>query len=144
MAFNLNLKEAEDCSSATGLLIDETPRLTVAIIRPLVWAALLYRTGTRPSEIVAMASVLCSQEDLKIANWEEAEAGETRSWAEVCAEEVLGEMLATGLCRYNMIEDLWVLSVGENKRNVPVVIAAVSSLNAELPKHFLLDMARDS
>ncbi len=91
-----------------------------------------------------MLSVLCSPEDLKEANWDDADSEETRSWAEYLAEEVLGDMLASGLCRYNEEEDLWVLTVGENKRNVAEVIAAVSSLNAEMPKHLLLELSKES
>ena len=82
-------------------------------------------------------------EDLKEAGWDSSDADETRSWAEYCAEGVLGDMLAEGLCRYNSEEDLWILTAGENRRNVPEVIAAVSSLNAELPKHFLLELSQE-
>ena len=126
------------------MLIDEIPRLTLANVRAFVWSALLYRTAVRPSEIVSLVSVLCSPEDLKEANWDEVDDDESRSWAEYCAEEVLGDMLAAGLCRYNSEEDLWVLTAGENKRNVPEIIAAVSSLNAEMPKHLLLEMAKEN
>ena len=138
----MNYEESLMCPGTVGLLIDETPRLSVASIRPLVWGALLNRGATRPSEVVALASVLCSPEDLKVANWEDADEEEDRTWAEVCAEEALGDMLAKGLCRYNHEQDLWVLDVGENDRNVPKVISVVASLDAEMPKHFLLDMSR--
>jgi hypothetical protein len=144
MTFGFQLEEAEICPGTTGLLIDEIPRLTLSTVRPFVWSALLYRTAVRPSEIVSLVSVLCSPEDLKVGAWEEAEADETRSWAEYLAEEVLGDMLAAGLCRYNEEEDLWVLSAGENRRNVPEIIAAVSSLNAELPKHLLLELSKEN
>ena len=144
MTFGFQLEEAEICPGTTGLLIDEIPRLTLANVRPFVWSALLYRTAVRPSEIVSLVSVLCSPEDLKEANWDEADSDETRSWAEYLAEEVLGDMLAAGLCRYNPEEDLWVLTIGENKRNVPEVVAAVSSLNAEMPKHLLLELSKES
>jgi len=138
----MNYEESLMCPGTVGLLIDETPRLSVASIRPLVWGALLNRGATRPSEVVALASVLCSPEDLKVANWEDADEEEDRTWAEVCAEEALGDMLAKGLCRYNHEQDLWVLDVGENDRNVPKVISVVAALDAEMPKHFLLDMSR--
>ena len=142
MTFTID--QAEIAPGTVGLLIDETPRLTLANVRPFIWAALLYRTAVRPSEIVSLVSVLCSVEDLKVANWEEAEADETRSWAECLAEEVLGDMLAAGLCRYNDQEDLWILTAGENRRNVPEIIAAVSSLNAEMPKHLLLELSQEA
>jgi hypothetical protein len=144
MTFGFQLEEAEICPGTTGLLIDETPRLTLANVKPFIWAALLYRTAVRPSEIVSLVSVLCSPEDLKEANWDDADADETRSFAEYLAEEVLGDMLACGLCRYNEEEDLWVLTAGENRQNVPKIIAAVSSLNSELPKHLLLELSRES
>ena len=144
MTFGFQLEEAEICPGTTGLLIDEIPQLTLANVRPFVWAALLYRTAVKPSEIVSLVSVLCSPEDLKEANWDSSDADETRSWAEYCAEEVLGDMLAEGLCRYNEQEDLWVLTAGKNRRNVPEVIAAVSSLNAEMPKHLLLELSQEA
>ena len=141
MTFTID--QAEIAPGTTGLLIDETPRLTLASVRPFVWSSLLYRTAVRPSEIVSLVSVLCSVEDLKVAAWEEADSEETRSWAEYLAEEVLGDMLSSGLCRYNSEEDLWVLTAGENRRNVPEIIAAVSSLNGEMPKHLLLELSKE-
>ena len=136
----MNIEEAEICPGTVGLLIDETPALTTAIVRPFVWSALLYRGAVRPHEVVHMLSVMCSPEDLKEANWDGAEFDEERSWAEYCVEVVLAEFLAEGLCRYNGDKDIWVLDVGENRKNVPVVIGAVATLNAEMPKHFLLSM----
>ena len=136
----MDIYQAEMCPGTTGLLIDETPALTTAHVRPFVWSVLLYRGATTVHEVIHAVSAVCSPEDLKIANWEDADEEEQRSWAEVCVEEVLGEMLANGTCRYNEESDLWVLAVGENKQNVPKVIAAVATLNAQMPKHFLLDM----
>lgn len=141
MTFTID--QSEISPGTTGLLIDETPRLTLANVRPFLWAALLYRGAVRPSEIVSLVSVLCSTEALKISNWDEADTDETRSWAEYLAEELLGDMLASGLCRYNEEEDLWVLTAGENRQNVPKIIAAVSSLNSELPKHLLLELSQE-
>ena len=138
----MDIDQAEMCPGTTGLLIDETPPLSTAHVRPFVWAVLLYRGAATVHEIVHAVSAICGTEDLKIANWDEADEEEERSWAEYCAEKVLGEMVAEGLCRYNWDKDIWVLDVGANKRNVPTVIAAVSTLNARMPQHFLLDMER--
>lgn len=138
----MDIDQAEMCPGTTGLLIDETPPLTTAHVRPFVWAVLLYRGAASVHEVVHAVSAICGTEDLKIANWDEADEEEERSWAEYCAEKVLGEMVAEGLCRYNWDKDIWVLDVGANKRNVPTVIAAVSTLNARMPQHFLLDMER--
>ena len=96
----MDINQAEICPGTTGILFEDTPKLTTACVRPFAWAILLYRGATRPSEVAANAALVCSNEDLKVANWEEAEEDECRTWAEVCAEEALGEMLATGLCRY--------------------------------------------
>lgn len=136
----MNMLEAEMAPGTTGLLIDETPPLSTAHVRPFVWAVLLYRGAATVHEVVHAVSAICSTEDLKIANWDEADEEDDRSWAEYCVESVLGEMVAEGLCRYNWDKDIWVLDVGANKRNVPTVIAAVSTLNARMPQHFLLDM----
>lgn len=139
---NLSLNQAELAPGTVGLLFDDTPTLTTASVRPFAWATLIYRGAARPSEIVAALSVICSNEDLKVANWEDAEEDECRTWAEVCAEEVLGDMLATGLCRYNEEEDLWVLTAGENKQNVPIIIGVVTSLNARMPRHLLAEISQ--
>ena len=136
----MNLFEAEMAPGYTGLLIDEVPTLTTAMVRPFAWAILLARGAVHPWEVVNAVSAICSSEDLKVANWDDADDDETRTWAEACTDEVLGEMLISGLCRYNEQEYLWVLDVGENRKNVPTVIAAVSMFNAQIPKHFLLNM----
>lgn len=137
----MNRHQSEDCPSSVGMLFDETPRLTTAVVRPYVWANLLHRGATKPEEIVAALMPVCSKDDIKIANWDGVEEGEDRTWVEVCVQDVLGEMLLEGLCRYNEELDLWVLSVGENKKNVPKVISACTTLNAQMPKHFLSELA---
>ena len=138
----MDINRAVACPGTTGLLFDDTPQLTTACVRPFAWAILLYRGATRPSEVAANAGLVCSPEDLKVANWEDAEEDEERPWAEVWAEEALGDMLAGGLCRYNEEEDLWVLTAGANKQNVPTVIGAVTSLNAQMPRHLLAEISQ--
>jgi hypothetical protein len=138
----MDINQAESCPGTVGLLFDDTPPLTAASVRPYAWSNLLYRGATRPSEVVAAVALVCSPEDLKVANWDDADEDEYRSWAEVCAEEVLGDMLAAGLCRYNEELDLWVLTAGENKKNVSKVIGAVTSLDAQMPKHLLVEIAQ--
>lgn len=137
----MNYEESLIAPGTTGILFDETPKLTTASVRPFVWAILLYRGAVHSWEVVNAISAVCNQEDLKVANFDEADEGEEHSWVEVCVNTVLAEMLVEGLLRYNERDDLWVLRVGENRKNVPTVIAAVSTLNAEMPKHFLLDMS---
>jgi hypothetical protein len=137
----MEIHESEMCPSSVGHLFDEIPKLTPAMVRPYAWANLLYRGATRPCEVVAALAPVCSREDMKIGNWEDADPDEERTWAEVCAEEVLGEMLSEGLCRYNEDLDIWVLTAGLNKKNVPIVIGAVTSLNAQMPKHLLVEIA---
>ena len=41
-------KEALMAPGTVGLLWDETPGLTVAHVRPFVWAILMYRGACRP------------------------------------------------------------------------------------------------
>lgn len=137
----MNYEESLIAPGSTGAIIDETPKLTTASVRPFVWAVLLYRGAVHSWEVVNAISAVCNQEDLKVGNFEDSDLDEEKSWCEICTETVLAEMLIEGLLRYNESEDLWVLRVGENKENVPAVIAAVSTLNAEMPKHFLLDMS---
>lgn len=138
----MNLFESEMCPSCLGHMFEEIPRLNTAMVRPFVWANLLYRGATRPDEVVAALAHVCSWEDMKVANWEDADPDEQRTWAEACVEEVLGEMLSEGLCRYNEELDIWVLTAGINRKNVPTVIGAVTSLNGQMPKHLLVEMSR--
>ena len=134
---HFTLEEAEMAPGTTGAVFDETPRLTTAVVRPFVWAVLMFRTAIKSHEVVHALSAVCSTEDLKIDDYDE----DGRTWAEICVDEVLGEMTSEGLLRYNSEKDFWVLRY--SPVNVPTVIKAVAGVNGRMPSHFQLEMAQE-
>lgn len=139
---NMNLTESEDCPGTVGLLWDETPPLTQAHVRPFIWSILLYRGAVRPYEVVGALTTVCSVEDLKEGAWDPLEGDySNQSRAEQLVLEVLGELVYEGLCRYNEEKDIWVLSLGENRENLPKIIALVCDLNGAMPDHILSDLS---
>ena len=140
----MDITESEMAPGYCGLLFDDTPLLTHAHVRAFVWPILLYRGAVRPCEVVASLTPVCSVEDLKVGAWD-ALLGDygDRSRAELLVDEVLGEMVGEGLCRYNEDQDIWVLTLGANRQNVPHVINAVTALDAMMPQHLLADLAKE-
>ena len=98
------------------------------------------------SERIASALVPhCTEIDLKVGMWDGVENYEIgdRSRLEYLIEEVLGEMVSQQILRYNEERDLWVLSLGDNRQNLPKIINWVAALGGQLPQHLLLEMSRD-
>lgn len=140
----MNYEESEVAPGTTGLLFDDTPLLTHAHVRAFVWPILLYRGAVRPCEVIAAVSAVCSVEDLKVGAWSALEGDYTdRTRVELLLDEVLGEMVGSRILRYNEEEDLWVLTLGENRQNVPKVINVVTALDAMMPHHLLADLAAE-
>ena len=140
----MDIHEAEIAPGYVGLLFDDTPLLTLAHVRAFVWPILLYRGAVRPYEVVGAISPVCSTEDLKTGAWDALVGDYTdRSRVEILVDEVLGEMVGEGLCRYNEEQDIWVLTLGHNRQNVPQVINVVTALNGAMPHHLLADLAED-
>lgn len=126
--------------SSVGALVDDTPLLTAAHVRPYVIAILLHRGAVRSSEIIASLVPNCNTSDLKIGEWDpldEEWCDSTR--AEKLVDEVLGEFVSEGVVRYNESLDLWVLTANDISR----VISWVAALGARMPQHVLLDLSRD-
>lgn len=139
MFSGFQVKGSEDCPGTTGLLVDNTPRLTVANVRPFVWAILLFRGAVHSWEVVNALSAICSATDMKISDDDD---DDDRTTAEICVDTVLAEMIIEGLLRYNEKKDVWVLVYSPN--NVSTVIKAVAGVNGTMPQHFLLDMAQET
>ena len=140
----MNIEEAELAPGYLGLLFDDTPLLTTAHVRSFVWPILLYRGAVRPCEVVGAITPVCGLEDLRTGAWDALEGDYTdRTRVEILVDEVLGEMVGEGLLRYNEDQDIWVLTLGENRRNVPEVINVVTALNSAMPHHLLADLAAD-
>ena len=131
---------------AVGPFIDELPIVSHANIKPYVIAILLHRGAARFNEILASVSPHCPQIDLKVGAWDSIENCEIddKTRLELMVEEVLGEMVSSGMLRYNDDQELWVLEVGEHNRNLPTIVNWVSATGGQLPQHILLDMSAAS
>lgn len=134
----------DDCHicGAIGPLIDDLPLLTHAHIRPYVIAVLLHRGAVGFMEIVGSITPHCSVDELRICD-EYSDIGFEKTRLELLVEEVLGEMVAEGILRYNEDKDIWVLSPGERKQNVPKIISWVATLGGQLPHHLTLEIAQN-
>lgn len=140
----MDIHEAEMAPGTVGMLFDDTPLLTVAHVRAFIWPVLLYRGAIRPHEAIAAIAAVCSTEDMKTGAWDPLEGDYSdRTRVEILVDEVLGEMVGEGLLRYNEEQDLWVLTLGANRQNVPEVINVVTALNGMMPVHLLADLAAD-
>ena len=133
----------DDCHicGAIGPLIDDLPSLTHAHVKPYVIAVLLHRGAVSFMEIVGSITPHCSINELRICD-EYGDAGFEKTRLELLVEEVLGEMVAEGILRYNEDKDIWVLSPGERKQNVPKIISWVATLGGQLPHHLALEIAQ--
>lgn len=131
-----SIEEAEMCPGTVGALIEDTPRITTAHIRPFVWSILLFRGAVHSWEVVNAVSAVCSVEDMKL--WDEED--DDRTWLEVCVDTVLAEMLIESLLDYNEEKDIWVLRYSDSA--VPKVIKAVAGINGSMPQHFMLEMGQ--
>ncbi len=140
----MDMHEDEMAPGFCGLLFDDTPLLTQAHVRSFVWPILLYRGAVRPSEVIGAIAQVCSTEDLKTGAWDPllGDYGE-RSRVELLVDEVMGELISDGTCRYNADLDIWVLTLGKNRVNVHKVINVVTALDGALPHHLLADLSED-
>lgn len=134
------IEEAEIAPGTLGLLFDETPRLTHADIKPFVWSILLYRGAVKRHEVVAAVTPLCAHAELYSGWSDDLDMEDDRTRLEWLADEVLGDMTASGILRYSTKADLWVLSAGENKRHLPTIIKAVAGIDGSLPKHLIAEL----
>lgn len=132
-------KAHEVTCGGCGLLMDETPLLTAASIKPYVVAILLHRGAVRRGEVLASLVPHCADEDIKIGAWDSIDEDYCDSTrAEKLVDEVLGEFVLEGILRYNEQQDLWVLTGGQ----ISTIISWVTSLGARLPQHLSLELSR--
>lgn len=129
-----------DIPGCVGTLIDETPMLTTAHVRPYIIALLLHRCAVKYHEIIATISPHCRQEDLIVGAWDPM----TQDYCEgtrleSLVDEVLGEMTGDQLLRYNDEKDMWVLQV----KHMSQIINWVSATGGQLPKHLLMEMSAE-
>ena len=132
-------------AGSVGPFIDDRPLLTHARIKPYIIAILLHRGAVRFSEITGAIMPHCSDVDTKVGMWDGIEnyEMEDRCRLEVLIDEVLGEMVSQKILRYNENSDLWVLSLGVNRQNLPKIINWIAAVGGQMPHHLLLDMSSD-
>ena len=133
----LNIEEAEVAPGALGLLYDETPKLTTADVRPFVWAIVLFRGAVKDTEVAHAISGLCAHSEL-YSGWSDyLDDQDNRTRLQWLIDEVLGEMVSSGLLRFSTKADLWVLNA--NDRHLPEIIKAVAGINGSLPHSYLAE-----
>ena len=134
---NFSIEEAEVAPGTLGLLFDETPRLTLADVRPFIWAILLYRGAIRTNEAVGAITPLCAHAELYSGWSEDLDLEDNRTRLEWLVQEVLGDMTAKGLLRFSTKGDLWVLNSSD--KFLPEVIKAVAGIDGSLPTHYVFE-----
>ena len=135
--FGFRIEEAEVAPGTLGLLYDETPELTSADIRPFVWAILLYRGAVKSTEVIGAVTPICGHSEL-YAGWsDDLDPTDNRTRLEWLVGEVLGDMTASGLLRYSMEADLWVLNSSD--KHLHEVIKVVAGVNGSLPNHYIME-----
>ena len=135
--FGFRIEEAEVAPGTLGLLYDSTPELTTADVRPFVWSILLFRGAVRKHEVVGAITPMCAHSEL-YSGWSEyLDDEDDRTRLEWLVEEVLGDMVASGLLRYSTKADLWVLNSSD--KHLPQVINAVSGTNGSLPQAYIAE-----
>lgn len=136
-------ENAHNIPGGVGPLIEDLPLATHASVKPYIIAILLNRGAVSFGEVISCMIPHCSSIDLKLGAWDSIEncdiSDKTR--LELIVEEVLGEMVAQGILRYNEDKDLWVLQAGANKRHLPEIINWVSATSGQLPHHLLAELS---
>ena len=133
----LTIEEAEVAPGTLGLLYDDTPQLTTADVRPFVWAVLLFRGAVKRHEVVGAITPICAHSELYSGFSEFLDDQDDRTRLEWLVDEVLGDMVASGLLRYSMKADLWVLNSSD--KHLPEVIKAVAGINGSLPQSYIAE-----
>ena len=100
----------------------------------------MHRGAVSFGEILAAVSPHAAQIDLKVGAYGELDnCDPDKTRLELLTEEVLGEMVIEQLIRYNDEKSIWVLSLGENKKNLTTIIGWVSVVGGQIPHHLLID-----
>ena len=133
----LTIEEAEVAPGTLGLLYDDTPQLTTADVRPFVWAVLLFRGAVKRHEVVGAITPMCAHSELYSGFSDFLDEEDDRTRLEWLVDEVLGDMVASGLLRYSMKADLWVLNSSD--KHLPEVIKAVAGINGSLPHSYIAE-----
>ena len=135
--FGFRIEEAEVAPGTLGLLYDETPQLTLADIRPFIWAILLYRGAVKSHEVIAAVTPLCGHSELYSGWSDDLDSDDNRTRLEWLVGEALGDMTASGLLRYSCKGDLWVLNSSD--KHLHEVIKVVAGTNGSLPAHYIME-----
>lgn len=133
--------QAYEIPGSVGVFIDDLPLLTTAAVRPFVIAVVLHRGAVRPKEVLIAVTPHAPDVDLKVGGWDpinEEWIEDDRTRLELLVDEVLGELVAEGVLRYNEDEDLWVLTSAD----LPRVISWAAATGGRIPGHLLADLSR--
>ncbi|WP_424175341.1 hypothetical protein [Vulcanococcus sp.] len=131
-----SLRQACETPGYCGPLADDRPHITVAWVKPFIWAILLYRGGIRRDELLACLTPLVPTDDLRCGVFDSLLGlqRDDRNLLELRIDEAIAEEVEAGSLRYNDARDLWVLTGGEGKRTA---ISCACTMNSQLPFHLL-------
>ena len=135
--FGFSIEEAEIAPGTLGLLYDSIPQLTTADIRPFVWSIVLFRKAVKASEVVGSITPVCAHSELYSGWSDDLGHEDDRTRLEWLVDEVLGDMTASGLLRYDEEKNLWELSTED--KHLPTVIKAVAGIDGSLPQQYILE-----
>lgn len=124
-------------SGAVGQLLEELPILTHAHVKPYLIAILLHRGAVTPQEAAIAITPHCSSIDLKVGAWDYDYCDEDSNRLETLINEVLGGMVGEGIVYYN--EEKYVLTQGQNSKNIPKIINWAASTGGQMPNHLFVD-----
>ena len=102
-----------------------------------MWAVLLFRGAVKRHEVVGAITPMCAHSELYSGFSDFLDDADDRTRLEWLVDEVLGDMVASGLLRYSMKADLWVLNSSD--KHLPEVIKAVAGINGSLPHSYIAE-----
>lgn len=131
-----SIRQASEAPGYCGPLADDRPHITVAWIKPFIWAVLLYRSAVRRDEVLACLAPLVPTDDLRCGVFDSllGYEREDRNLLELRLDAALADEVEAKRLRYNSQKDLYVLTGDEGKR---AAISCACSMNSQLPFHLL-------
>jgi hypothetical protein len=136
----MDLSQSIACPGAVGLLHETKQSMTFAHVRPFIWSILLFEGRIDIPTAVGVITPVCSNGDLR-SDWNDC----PDDYCDIprvqwLVEQVIGEMTAAGLLVYDIEQDNWELTAGENLKHLHIIIKAVSGVDAALPSNIKMEV----
>ncbi|MGB0873634.1 MAG: hypothetical protein ACPGSE_00125 [Synechococcus sp.] len=135
-----SLRHRDELPGYLGPMAEVHPAISVAWVRPYIWANLLYLGEVRSCEIEGQLAQVVPTDDLRPGLFSEhhhADYGD-RSRLQVFLDQALAEEVAAGRLNYDEDSDHYRIAPGDGLR---LAISAACTLNSQLPVQLLNDRA---